>query len=58
MSSSSPDQVTPAIGTMQIVFSSQSLSADSMSSVGCCMSIGTVRSSICHNWQNFSQTTW
>ena len=58
MSSSSPDQVTPAIGTMQMVFSSHAFSAASMSSVGCCSSRGTVRSSICQSWQNFSQTTW
>ena len=57
MSSSRPVHVTPAMGTMQMVFSSQTFSASSMSSVGLSSVRGTVRISICHSWQNFSHTT-
>ena len=58
MSSSSPVHVTPAIGTMQIVFSSHISSACLGSSVMWSSVRGTVRISICHSWQNFSHTTW
>lgn len=57
MSSFRPVHVTPAIGTMQIVFSSQSASACFASSVVQSSVRGTVRSSICQSWQNFSHTT-
>ena len=46
------------MGTMQMVFSSQTFRASSMSSVGLSRVRGTVRISICHSWQNFSHTTW
>lgn len=58
MSSLSPVHVTPAIGTIQMVFSSHIARASFGSSVGFSSVRGTVRISICHNWQNFSQTTW
>ena len=48
-SSLSPVQVTPIIGTTQIVFSSHILKASSASSVVFSRVRGTVRISICHN---------
>ena len=57
MSSFIPVHVTPAIGTMQIVFSSHILNACSMSRVVFFRVSGTVLISICQSWQNFSQTT-
>ena len=56
-SSFNPVQVTPSIGTMQIVFSSHIFKASTGSRVVFSRVRGTSRISICQSCANFSQTT-